>query len=206
MHNHGVHQQRSSLPKNFLLSLFHPSPASSGHSSRIQSRSPVAHQKSWRQGCRILVSVFSSSRAAHEELVRDDTSPRDVSELHPHQQLLILSLLFCSDSQHTSEPGGADDIQQSTLKISVVISIQEPREHYSGHTLRYMRHQLWEYRDGNFLQILGNFTCIFFSIQFLLQFLSSPDKRDLSFWQIAWRNQESLFLITALDLALPKLL
>lgn len=32
------------------------------------------------------------------------------------------------------------------------------------------------------------------------------DQRDLEFWQIAWRNWESLFLITVLDWAAPKVL
>lgn len=84
----------------------------------------------------IKVYLFYSGRANHEEMVQDDVSPQEGSELPSHQQPPILSLLFWSDSQCSSEPGCADDFQQSPLKISVAIPIQEPRECYSGPALR----------------------------------------------------------------------
>lgn len=84
----------------------------------------------------------------------------------------------------------------------MAISIQEPRECYSGPALRYIPSS-------------GNTKLeIFFSWWGILPFFSSVPitifvitrQRDLEFWQIAWRNWESLFLITVLDWAVPKVL
>lgn len=109
----------------------------------------------------IKVYLFCSGRANHEEMVQDDVSLQEGSELPSHQQPPILSLLFWSDSQCSSEPGCANDFQQSLLKISVAISIQEQRECFSGPALRYMSPSSWKYKAENFLRLVGNFA--FFS-------------------------------------------
>lgn len=117
MYSYGVYQWKFFI-KNFPS--FSSSPSLT--TAPVHSKGHLLEELGTGVQC-IRFHLFCSSRATHEEMIQDDVRPQDGPELPSHEQPPILSLLFWSGHQSS-----ADDFQQSPLKISVAISIQEPRE------------------------------------------------------------------------------